>query len=356
MQFTHTVVFGVKGIAWNDADPDLEVLSDAEAGSRVMLVSKTDAYTTEGDRALASGGLMLRGLVSDDLPEGSIEERIAREVEQIRSSRAQRLGRDPAIVISIRGEVDDITPSLERDLGSFVVCFDGIDKDSIRERNAGVIWATLTAITLATEGIVELSKVADSLVLQRDDGKSVYPYALQAGAGRVVVSKPLDSLARNEISSLYRVLEQDTNFQRVERLLLAARDAESDNLRRFLAGWSALEIFINKVFPLYEGQLLSRLSDESGRGAGKSFAARIRSVMRDKYGLVDKFAAIAFLLSPDEAGEDFEKVKRAKRSRNDLIHGGPVNEAALPVELVVDLAGRYLRRHLMTRREAKGNP
>ena len=49
MRFTHTVVFGAKGLAWTDGDPDLEVLSDPEAGFRVLLVARPDSYTTEGE-------------------------------------------------------------------------------------------------------------------------------------------------------------------------------------------------------------------------------------------------------------------------------------------------------------------
>lgn len=344
MQFTYTLVYGVKGVTWRDTDRDRMLLSHSDPECEVTLTSSSGSYTMEGDRAAAVGGLMLGGLVRNEVDEGSIEERIDRRVGEIRSARAKRLGNQACVVISIKGVVDPFLPSLERDLGSFIVCFDGTDKEAIRERYRTIVTSALAAMTLAIEDTVGVSKVADSVVFHSDDGRPVFSYTLRAGSGGAYVSRPFDPALADKVRSLDRLLGREISLQRVQGLLVAAGDGESDNLRRFLAGWSALEIFINKVFPAYEAKLLSPLSE--GQGTGERFVRRIRTVMTDKYRLGDKFAAIAYVLSPETAEHDLRQMLLAKRMRDGLLHGDPLDDESLPLEPVVQLATRYLRRHL----------
>ena len=68
--------------------------------------------------------------------------------------------------------------------------------------------------------------------------------------------------------------------------------------------------------------------------------------MSSKYRLSDKFALIASLLSPESADEDVEQFKQAKNDRDKLLHGQDVHEASLPVQIVQELARKYLRIHL----------
>ena len=62
--------------------------------------------------------------------------------------------------------------------------------------------------------------------------------------------------------------------------------------------------------------------------------------------LTDKVALIASLLCPESADEDVEQFKRAKETRDKLLHGQDIHEASLPVQTVQELVRKYLRIHL----------
>lgn len=68
--------------------------------------------------------------------------------------------------------------------------------------------------------------------------------------------------------------------------------------------------------------------------------------MKDRYRLVDKFAAISFQLSPENADEDLITVSRAKKIRDKLLHGETIDEATLPVKPIRDVARKYVCLHV----------
>lgn len=95
-----------------------------------------------------------------------------------------------------------------------------------------------------------------------------------------------------------------TSLSRVHELFAASLDGAKDRLRAFQAGWSALEIFVNKVFSRYERDFLGGLTSDSDPNAKEWFVARIHEVMRDKYRLRDRFALIAGVLASSDADAD----------------------------------------------------
>jgi hypothetical protein len=93
------------------------------------------------------------------------------------------------------------------------------------------------------------------------------------------------------------VLTDELGLERVSNLFVQSLNPEYDDFRRFIFGWSALEILVNKVFRDYERAFVDELvSGASVHGASRYFA-RITEVMKDKYSLVDKFGVIASVLT-----------------------------------------------------------
>jgi hypothetical protein len=97
---------------------------------------------------------------------------------------------------------------------------------------------------------------------------------------------------------------------------------------------------------VYEERFFKELDNGEHPESRRQYLRRVRSVMSSKYRLSDKFALIASLLSPESADEDVEQFKQAKNDRDKLLHGQDVHEASLPVQIVQELARKYLRIHL----------
>ncbi|MFY9527742.1 MAG: hypothetical protein WAR24_02425 [Candidatus Acidiferrales bacterium] len=129
-------------------------------------------------------------------------------------------------------------------------------------------------------------------------------------------------------------------------MIRSSFETQDDPLRSFLAAWSVFEIFVNKAFVAYEASFFDSMLGEGHPDVQRKYLERIRQVMKDKYRLVDRFAAISFQLSPATSDEDVKRVLRTKKVRDDLFHGDAVDEANLPVMAIRDLASKYLRLHV----------
>lgn len=123
----------------------------------------------------------------------------------------------------------------------------------------------------------------------------------------------------------------NTNLKTPFRLLTQSLETTDDNLRAFVASWSAIEILINKAFPYYEGKFIAGIVSDNNSQCVNDFLGRIKDVMKDKYKLTDKFLLIASFLS-DETEEDVALFWKVKKTRDRILHGEQFDEESLPVE------------------------
>ena len=79
--------------------------------------------------------------------------------------------------------------------------------------------------------------------------------------------------------------------------------------------------------------------------APSKFVERIREVMKDKYGLSNKFALLSLELDGDAAEVDVADFQRIKAIRDRLIHGEDVPLDILPTRDVRRLLRKYLKLH-----------
>jgi hypothetical protein len=291
-------------------------------------------------------GLMLRGLFKSEPTGNEFKQRVATAVEELQVARQKEFGSSPFLIVTGEGEVPSFNPTHQRDAEDFIVCFDGADKGTIRARFHDKLTALLNSIVSEAETVIGIKRVTDSVVFFREDGKPVYSYSFSAGAVGVSVSRPLADDRVQAIGELYRLLSADKILQRVQKLIRSSFETEDDPLRSFLAAWSAFEIFVNKVFGTYESFFFDGLLEEGYPEVQKKYLGRIREVMKDKYRLADKFAAVSFQLSPGTGDEDLKTVLQVKKVRDELSHGESVDEADLPVKPIRDLASKYLQLHV----------
>jgi hypothetical protein len=121
---------------------------------------------------------------------------------------------------------------------------------------------------------------------------------------------------------------------------------QTDRFRRFILGWTALEILVGKVFSFYERLFVATLVRESGMAGAEQYFERVTDVMKSRYRLADKFSVIAGILAGEDGYTDVEEFKRIKKMRDDLVHGENIPETSLPTEELQVLLGKYLQQHL----------
>ncbi len=346
MKYRYTAIFSIKGLSLPPAEGEKALVVDSAAGLRAILTSQPNSHTFEGDRSLAVAGLMLRALFNSEPTGNEFKQRVATAVEELRAARQREFGSSSFLIVIGEGEVPSFNPTHERDAEDFIVCFDGADKRAIRGRFHDKLTALLNSIVSEAETVIGIRKVADPVVFFQEDGRPVYSYTFSVGPARAYVSRPLADKQVQAIGELYRLLSADTVVQRVQRLIRSSFETEDDPLRSFLAAWSAFEIFVNKVFGTYESSFFDSMLEERHSEVQKKYLGRIREVMKDKYRLTDKFAAVSFQLSPATGDEDLKTVLQVKKVRDELSHGEAVDEARLPVKPIRDLTSKYVRLHV----------
>lgn len=345
MKFQYTPVFSISGVNLSPDEVEKELIVDSSVPFRAFLTTRPDLHLSEGDRSLAVAGLILRAIFRHDPSSDEFKQLVKSAVEEVRSQRQKEGGKHPFLVIVAGGEVDLTEPRHIREAEDFIVWFDGIDKEKIRTGFGLQINAVMTSIFSSVKNVVGIKKLGDAVVFFREDNKPVYSYTLTPGSVRAYISRILTEDQARNISQLYPALVQDRSLQRVHQLIRSSYETRDDPLRSFIAAWSAIEIFINKVFSQYEAAFFNSMLEENHPDAQQKYLTRIRDVMKDKYRLGDKFAAISFSVAPDSADQDLQTFTEIKAVRNDLFHGRIIDEDTLPVEKVQNLVNKYIRLH-----------
>jgi hypothetical protein len=348
MKFRYISAFSLKGLNHDTATGDRPLVSDPDAGFSAILTSAPDQHLVEADRRLAMGNAMLKAIFnSETLPADVAKSDFTPVVDRIRAERRTRVAGNPVLVITVEGDVPSMEPAVAKETQDFVLWIDGPDKETFQGPIEHRVTALLNSLLSVSGSLSGISRVTDAVIYYRADGKPIYAYTFTSGRVRAYISRRLSADQELAICERYRVLVADAELSRVQRLIRSSLETEEDVLRAFLAAWSALEIFVNKVFRSYQDALFQRMAQGRPLRAEERFLKRTQDVMSDKYRLADKFAAISMQLSPDTADDDLVILESVKKLRDSLSHGESVEEAGLPVDATRALANRYLCLHLL---------
>lgn len=343
MQYRYFVAFQLIGVVRPSVGLEGSVM-ELPQGARARLTFDLDSLPQEVDQAVAAGNLLLRGIVGQ-VGEGAPEEKIAREVEELRQRRRKEVGEGAFLFVEAIGEVDNFNPQRQRELPGFVLAVDDAPKKEIRARYESAIQGLLAALAIASEHLFRVKKITDAVTFVRQDGKSLFCYSL-GGSANAYVSSPFPPEALPSIPRNARTLSRHQALVDAARLLSRSLAEDGDPLLSFLSVWSGLEIFISKNFKHYENQLLKRLSVGTPPAVPPRVVERIRNVMSDKYRLSDKFSLISGELGESDAGQDQAMFESIKLVRDKLLHGEDIPLPSLPVADARRLLRKYLRLHL----------
>lgn len=188
--------------------------------------------------------------------------------------------------------------------------------------------------------------MSDGVFLIREDNKPVYSYSIEV-SGNLSVSSGLSDDTIRFVTDKAKALGKRQDLVDTARLLARSLDERNDDLLTFLSVWSGLEIFVNKNFKDYEKMAFMKLSGRDASTLPHKFVQRIKSVMKDKYRLSDKFSVLSFeLASSSSYEEDIDKFEQIKNIRDKLMHGQEVHISSLPIDETRMLLCKYLKLHM----------
>jgi hypothetical protein len=114
---------------------------------------------------------------------------------------------------------------------------------------------------------------------------------------------------------------------------------ENDNLRSFIAAWSALELLVNRLSKVVRSEWEEVLQT----GAAPSWDIDLRNLPPEGYRMRDRFFSVACVLDPVAATTDTDAFIRVNNMRSGFYHRMEVREQDLPTNDVQMLFRKYLR-------------
>jgi len=333
--------------ATRPADRDEEVIVEYPSlQARAILTYDAENYLFEIDRATAIANIILN-LTFGKLEKYTFENGLQRELEKIATT-YQKVKRDRDgvfVVFEAEGVVESWTPSNKGELDDFVIVFNAVDKAPIYEQYQTSINGILSSFSLGCGSIYELKKIQEGIYFIEDHDKPVYSYSFKCSAIIGNISAPITADQLCYVKNNAKIMGEHKELVNSARLLIQSLDENSDTLLAFLAAWNGLEILIQKIFKTYETNMFNRVAED--KNVNFKGVDKIRTVMKDKYRLVDKFSIISSELIPDEADEDIDEFKSIKCDyRDKLMHGKDVPLSSLPTERVRILLKKYLKLHI----------
>ena len=350
MKYKHIAAYKINGLTHVPDKGDVEIYVDDNAlPVRAILTERVDDYCYELDCAQALGNLLLKTMVgqrgSDDLTVA-----VEAEVSRIREQRNRDIGRSEVLIFIAEGEVEPDFSGPTRETDNFTLAFGAINKKDIAASHSAQLNAALVALLLSTEHeTAEVKRMKRDTYLISESGKPIYSIDLRASASVSVSKRTSDRVieqARHQVATL----TGDRSLIRVNELLVQAISSHNGKLRRFICGWSALEIFVSKVFRKYEKALFNTILAETTPVSDiRRTLKRIRAVMSDKYSITDKFSVIAACLGDDSVDTDVETFALIKDSRDKLFHREALDDDSLPLAETIQLLKKYIRLHISTK-------
>lgn len=353
MKYTYTAAWAVVGgINLREASPPIELARSERA--RFILTRDPDSLLAKVDEASAVGRLMLKGMVGQQGPE-DFQTALTSEVEEIRAERKKKVGAQAVLLFQAQGEIEASIKEPLRDHGTFIVTFDAIEKNRVRQQHQTDIEAMKVAVAFESDTPSRFAYLTDGAHLLNDAGKPIYSISFSM-SGEASISTSLSEEAAIRIGARYETLNQDNDLDSVERLFSQMADHGTDRLKAFLSGWAALEILIAKSFKSYEQAFLSPFTNAEQPTLRELFLARIKGVMKDKYRLTDKFIAVTAVLFPKiedaEAEKNYADFCKLKELRDSIFHGEPFSENNLPVHEMAALLRKYVVARIATPNKA----
>lgn len=326
---------------------DQLVLIDAP-GRRASLTKAHDEAALHIRRRNVSGALITSSLIGSDRPAGQTpRERFdtifAGPAGQLADTKEGML-----LVIDCEEDIADRDLDHTIDLGDFALSLDAEAGTSFGDTARQVRHTALTALALTGfEGVAHDGRVLGiaNMIIATGSERPTYVVTPQASFTISSKSSLLPDQAIEAVKLAHALDKAPKNLRHIPRLLAQSHENRLQPLNAFISAWAGLEILIGATFEQYEAAWTTAISRALPPSA-KNVAGRMRTVMKDKYRLADKFAIMASALDPAGSDQDIAAFNELKGVRDAFFHTLSHNPDQLPGEATRRLLRKYLSLHL----------
>ena len=244
-----------------------------------------------------------------------------------------------------RGQVNQpLNFRASRKFSEVGVALDAFDGSQVREAHKLNVRSVATAVSIAmtdTSGSPEIRFLADNIHLLSKDELVIYVRSLKLGAAGVVVTTMASEEFVATVEDYTSGLSADPKLSSAASLFALSQQKSNDNLRSFIASWSALELLIFNLEKKYRNTFLRLLNSEDV--SLPVWDQDLSAIDIADYRLRDRFYAVACSINLAEAASDIEKFNELNSQRNDYYHRFEIEDTALPTNDVQSLFRKYIK-------------
>ena len=369
-RYEYVSVSHVLGAKLPDGSPDpLQIAHFPDMNAKAYLTHNWDEQYFHIDRANSVATLLLTGLVGIKRfkklsryvnrflqwifgPEWVFMRNLEAQAARIREQRLkEHSGSGCCLVYRAQGQVDQpVNLSASRRFAEIGVALDAFDGSVVREEHKLNVRSVATAMSVAltdTNGSPEIRFLADNIHLLSKDELVIYVRTLKMGAaGLVVTTMPSGEFVAT-VETYTAGLSADSKLSSAASLFALSQHKSNDNLRSFIACWTAFELLIFNLEKKYREVFQGLLWSDDVVLPTWDKDLKITDI--GDYRLRDRFYAVACSINLTEAEADTKKFNELNSRRNDYYHRFKIEDTELPTHDVQSLFRKYLKIVLSSR-------
>jgi hypothetical protein len=341
---------------------EVEICTFPDLGSRAILTRDWDKYATHIDRGSALGMLLLTGFAGrryfgrlsgwfrrvENLFLGepqTFEKRLLREATTSKQNRHKEHASSGCYFVYV-AEGDLLAPAdlhAARRIGAIGFGIDIIDGAIYRGVHRRAVHSASAALSLAlseTTSSPEIRFLTDAVYLTGQEELVVYAKTISMGAVGVAIAGQGFAQAAQAAAVATPVLMKDAKLDGAVDLFVQSQRKSYDNLRAFIAAWSALELLINRLARVYQAQFGALLNGDAGLPA---WDKDLKDLPIESYRMRDRFFSTACVLDLPSAAADTAAFASINSARGDYYHTLTIDEKDLPTHSAQRLFRKYLK-------------
>lgn len=227
------------------------------------------------------------------------------------------------------------------------VLIDGLDTSAIKNEHVLNVRSLSTAVSLAmtnTSGSPDIKFTVDHIHLNGNNGLVIYPKRFDMGSAGIVTTSLTKPDLLGEVETYTAALCKERKLSSAASLFVLSQQKSNDNLRSFIASWSAFELLVNNLEKVYRDDFNSLL--KSTKIKLPDWDVDLSAIQVKDYRFRDRFYAVSCVLNLDSEKRDIDSFIKLNNIRNDYYHEFKITDEQLPTAEVQSLFRKYLKYHL----------
>jgi hypothetical protein len=325
MEYHYLRAYIVEGTSVRDSQ-EILLYEDTAAGVKFVLSSQPDPYLTQADKAAA---IPLRALWTiEGQPEPPPAQPLGILTEQVRFARKKATNDRMVLICQFTSTANQLPLHGRAELEGTSFCF--LDNSAVQKiiaRHNSAIDRAIAGLFVATPNVIGFMLLTECFSFIAPDGSQTLAN-FTSGSVSCTTRRPFDPNLVDEMRNDFaRYYLSEANLKTVSKLLSDSLLSDNNKLRRFLAAWTCLEVFIKKF-----GKRPKPANIATQQGS-----SQIPHLVR-------LFESAALKLGLEHLEAELVSFKRVKKVRDDFIHGEQVDVEFFPTEEIRSLIHSLLAR------------